>query len=113
MAMGSLINRRNRELTYDDIDLIASTYHNWKAENEDYADVVGFCKSANVEDVQAHDYVLTPGRYIGMPDDEDDFNFEERVTTLTSELQVQMTEGNLLDERIKANLLKVGGNINA
>lgn len=105
--MGSLINRRNRELTDDDIDLIASTYHNWKAENANYADIAGFCKSANVDDVKAFDYVLTPGRYIGLPDDEDDFNFEERVSTLTAELQAQMAEGNLLDERIKANLLKV------
>ena len=105
--MGSLINRRNRELTDEDIELIASTYHNWKAENEKYADIAGLCKSASVDDVKALDYVLTPGRYIGLPDDEDDFNFEERVATLTAELQSQMEEGILLDERIKANLLKV------
>jgi len=105
--MGTLINRRNRELTNDDIELISSTYHNWKTENANYADIAGFCKSTNVDAVKALDYVLTPGRYIGLPDDEDDFNFEERVTTLTAELQSQMEEANLLDERIKANLLKV------
>lgn len=106
--MGTLINRRNRELTGEDIERIASTYHNWKAENADYADIPGFCKSATLDVVRALDYVLTPGRYIGLPDDEDDFNFEERVRTLTSQLAEQMKEGARLDERIKENLSKLG-----
>lgn len=106
--MGMLINRRNRELTGEDIERIASTYHNWKAENADYADIPGFCKSAALDEVRALDYVLTPGRYIGLPDDEDDFNFEERVRTLTSELAEQMRESAQLDERIKENLRKIG-----
>ncbi|MCL2638702.1 MAG: type I restriction-modification system subunit M [Oscillospiraceae bacterium] len=111
--MGTLINRRTRELTngrenpdYNDIGVIADTYRNWKAESG-YEDIPGFCKSALVSEVAALDYVLTPGRYIGLPDDEDDFDFAERVKTLTAELEAQMTESVKLDERIRRNLAKV------
>jgi type I restriction enzyme M protein len=90
----------------DDIQTIAATYHNWKAA-EGYGDVPGFCKSAPVSNVAALDYVLTPGRYIGLPDDEDDFDFAERVRTLTVELEAQMVEALTLDERIRVNLAKV------
>jgi type I restriction enzyme M protein len=107
--MGTLINRRTRELTDADIRTIADTYHNWKAESG-YEDIPGFCKSAPISGdggVAALDYVLTPGRYIGLPDDEDDFDFAERVRTLTAELEAQMAEGAALDERIRQNLAKV------
>ena len=111
--MGKLINRKNRELTNgsenpdeNDIGIIAATYHAWKS-GEGYEDVSGFCRSALVSDVATSDYVLTPGRYIGLPDDEDDFDFTERVQTLTAELEAQMVESVALDERIRANLAKV------
>ncbi|MHC6203635.1 type I restriction-modification system subunit M [Breznakiellaceae bacterium SP9] len=104
--MGILINRRTREFTQDDIKTIAETYHNWKA-GKNYDDMPGFCKSATVSEVAALDYVLTPGRYIGLPDDEDDFDFAERVRTLIADLEAQMTEGARLDKRIRANLAKV------
>ncbi len=106
--MGRLINRRTRELTEEDIRKIADTYHNWKKNDGSYQDVPGFCKSASLDEVRAKDYVLVPGRYVGLPDDEDDFDFEERVKTLTAELRAQMEESAKLDERIKENLAKVG-----
>jgi type I restriction enzyme M protein len=103
---GTLINRRTRKLTESDIRTIAGTYRNWKS-GKGYKDIPGFCKSALVADVAALDYVLTPGRYIGLPDDEDDFDFAERVRMLTAELEAQMKESVVIDKRIRVNLVKV------
>ncbi len=106
--MGTLINRRTRELTDDDIRKIADTYHSWKKDDDSYKDVPGFCKSATLDEVRELDYVLTPGRYVGLPEEDDDFDFEERVRKLTAELKEQMEASAKLDERIKENLEKVG-----
>jgi len=106
--MGTLINRRTRELTDEDIRKIADTYHNWKKDDGSYKDIPGFCKCATLDEVRELDYVLTPGRYVGLPEEEDDFDFEERVKKLTAELKEQMEESVKLDERIKENLKKVG-----
>lgn len=106
--MGTLINRRTRELTDDDIRKIADTYHSWKKDGGFYEDIPGFCKSATLDEVRELDYVLTPGRYVGLPEEEDDFDFEERVQKLTAELKTQMEECTKLDDRIKENLAKVG-----
>jgi type I restriction enzyme M protein len=106
--MGTLINRRTRELTDDDIRKIADTYRNWKKDDGSYKDVPGFCKSATLDEVRELDYVLTPGRYVGLPEEDDDFDFEERVRKLTAELKEQMEASAKLDERIKENLAKVG-----
>lgn len=111
--MGKLISRKTRELTNgsenpdeNDIGVIATTYSAWKY-GEGYEDVPGFCKSATISDVVAMDYVLTPGRYIGLSDDEEDFDFSERVQTLKAELEAQMGEGASLNERIRTNLAKL------
>jgi len=106
--MGTLINRRTRELSQEDIRLIADTYHNWRNNNGEYKDVPGFCKSATIEEVAALDYVLTPGRYVGLPEDEDNFDFEERIKTLSQELKQQMDEARRLDIKIVENLRKIG-----
>ena len=106
--MGTLINRRTRKLTDDDIRKIADTYHSWKKDDGSYKDVPGFCKSATFDEVRELDYVLTPGRYVGLLEEDDDFDFEERVQKLTAELKTQMEECTKLDDRIKENLAKVG-----
>ena len=105
--MGHLINRRTRELSEEDIQKIAGTYHNWRNPDANYEDVKGFCNSATVERVRELDYVLTPGRYVGLPDEEDDFDFNERFTQLQAELKEQMLEEERLNVQILDNLKKV------
>lgn len=102
--LGKLINRRTREFSDDDIKHIADTYHHWLNSREEYQDEPGFCKSAAIDDIRNMDYVLTPGRYIGLPDDEDDFNFAERFTQLTAELEQQMQEEVELNKVIRKHL---------
>ena len=104
---GYLINRRTRELSEDDIQKIAMTYHNWRKDNGDYENVKGFCNSASIERVRELDYVLTPGRYVGLPDDEDDFDFNERFTSLKAEFVTQLKEEEELNALILKNLKKV------
>lgn len=102
--LGHLINRRTKEFTDADIKQVADTYHHWSNETNHYQDIAGFCKSVTVEEVAKLDYVLTPGRYIGLPDEEDDFNFPERFKQLKTELEKQIQEEELLNNRIMKNL---------
>lgn len=110
--LGHLINRRTRELSAEDIDKIAGTYHKWRTAHEfvegaAYEDIAGFCASAPVEKVKALDYVLTPGRYVGLPDDEDDFNFAERFNALKAGLGEQLQEEQKLNAAIIASLNRI------
>lgn len=105
--MGFLINRKTRELSNDDVKKIADTYHNWRNTNGSYEDVKGFCNAASIERVKELDYVLTPGRYVGLPDEEDDFNFNERFTKLKTEFEEQLKEEEKLNALIKENLGKI------
>ncbi|NEO86099.1 MAG: SAM-dependent DNA methyltransferase [Spirulina sp. SIO3F2] len=78
-------------------------------ERAGYQDIKGFCKSATLADIEKHNFVLTPGRYVGIPDEEDDgVPFEEKMGALTAELAVQMKEAQELDKEIKIQLAKVG-----
>jgi type I restriction enzyme M protein len=105
--LGHLINRKTKELSPEDIHQIADTYHQWRNPKGKYKDVAGFCASASIERVKELDYVLTPGRYVGLPDDEDEFDFKERFTALKAEFEAQLKEEAQLNKRITENLKKV------
>ena len=105
--LGHLINRRTREFSKEDIQKIVDAYHNRRNPEGNYEDVKGFCNSASIERVKELDYVLTPGRYVGLPDDEDNFDFNERFTQLKAELKEQMIEEERLNILILENLKKV------
>jgi len=105
--LGHLINRRTKELSHEDITRITDTYHNWRNTDGQYEDIPGFCVAAPVTKVAELDYVLTPGRYVGLADEEDDFNFEERFSALRAELEGQLKEEAELNEIIQLNLIKI------
>jgi type I restriction enzyme M protein len=122
--LGTLIDRVHRELTDTDLDKIASTYHAWRGDRlspsplagegrgesaAPYQDIPGFCKSATTDEIAAHGYVLTPGRYVGAEEVEDDGEpFEEKMPRLVTELHAQFAESARLEEAIKANLKGLG-----
>ncbi len=105
--LGHLINRRTRVLSEKDIDQITDTYHNWRNPDGAYEDVKGFCASAPKKRVAELDYVVTPGRYVGLAEEEDDFDFVERFTSLKKQFEEQLKEEAELNERIKENLSKI------
>ncbi len=109
--MGHLINRRTRELSKEDIQTIADTYHNWRnpegGTHKKYEDIKGFCNAAPIERVKELDYVLTPGRYVGLAEEEDDFDFAERFNNLKAEFEEQLKEEAELNQRILENMAKV------
>jgi type I restriction enzyme M protein len=109
--MGSLIDRTHRELSTEEIAEIARTYHAWRGEKKDgnYEDKPGFCKSATLDDIKSHHYVLTPGRYVGAEAVKDDgIPFEEKMAELSDTLYEQMRESIELDAVIRKNLEILG-----
>jgi type I restriction enzyme M protein len=109
--MGTMVSRKLREMTKDDIQKIASTVESWQ-ENDGYEDEAGFCKSATLEDIKKNDYILTPGRYVGLPEEEDDgIPFEEKMESLTSELSGLFAEGRRLEEEVREQLKGIGWDV--
>lgn len=111
--LGKMITRRNRELSVEDIAQVAKAYHDFKAQNGEYTDVAGFCKVATLDEIKEHDYVLTPGRYVGSEAaEEDDEAFAEKMQRLTAELNEQFVKSHDLEISIKTNLqrLRMGKN---
>ena len=133
--IGSMISRTQKELSAEDITHIADTYHSWRSgacANDElsvmsdesktqhselsthhslaaYKDLPGYCKSATIDEIKKHDYVLTPGRYVGAAALEDDgIPFETKMTELSQTLYAQMKESAKLDEVIHQNLKGLG-----
>jgi len=123
--MGFMKDRVHREFALEDIEKITQTYHAWRATkvappsgldsgreaaaSPVYKDIKGFCKSATLADIEKHSFVLTPGRYVGIPDEEDDgIPFEDKMKELTTTLASQMQKEKELDEQIKTQLAKIG-----
>jgi len=108
--LGTMIDRVHRELTEDDIRRVADTYHAWRGDpalrdDEQYEDIPGFCKTATIEDICKHHHILTPGRYVGAAEVEDDGEpFEEKMARLTAALREQTEQSAKLDQIIWANL---------
>jgi type I restriction enzyme M protein len=106
---GALISRKNKAFTDEDISKISEVYHNWRNIDGKYEDIQGFCKSATLKEVEDNNYVLTPGRYVGTEDIEDDgISFEDKVAEISQNLSEHFKESIELQERIKQNLKKVG-----
>lgn len=106
--LGHMIDRKVRELSDGDIEKIATTYHNWR-KNENYEDILGFCKSATLEEIEENNFVLTPGRYVGTEESDDDgIPFEEKMKTLTSELSEHIKRSEELDKELKKVLGAIG-----
>ncbi|MDD4592716.1 MAG: N-6 DNA methylase, partial [Parabacteroides sp.] len=131
--MGTMVTRKHRELSDEEIKQIYDTYHNWRdsfsnktllvAESaqvyslkeaahpilEGYEDIQGFCKSAHIEEVREHEYILTPGRYVGIEEVEDDGEpFDEKMTRLTTELAEMFAKSHKLEDEIKQRLGAIG-----
>ncbi len=110
--LGTMVDRVHKELTRGDIAKIADTYHAWRGDDQctqTYADIPGFCKAVTTAEIRANGYVLTPGRYMGAEEVEDDGEpFEEKMARLTAALREQMVEGKKLDAAIEANLKELG-----
>ncbi|MDD4249832.1 MAG: N-6 DNA methylase [Methanosarcina sp.] len=105
-------DRTPRELTDEEVRKISDTYHTWRREKVEcrkYEYVPGFCKSASLDEIKKHDYILTPGRYVGFEETEDDDEeFEEKMEKLTTELSEQLRKSEELEKKIKENLTGLG-----
>jgi type I restriction enzyme M protein len=109
--LGTLVDRVHRELTPGDITKIIGAYHAWRGDKDagKYKDVAGVCKGTTKDEIAAHGYVLTPGRYVGAEEVEDDGEpFEEKMARLVTELNSQFAESAKLEKAIKANLKGLG-----
>ncbi|EMC9372963.1 SAM-dependent DNA methyltransferase [Campylobacter lari] len=104
--LGTMINRRNKTLNKDDINQIANTYKAWK-NGTDYKDIKGFCKSTSIDEIRDLSYVLTPGRYVGLADSDDEFDFDTRFNELLTKLKTQIKTEQELSETILKNLEKI------
>jgi type I restriction enzyme M protein len=116
--LGTMVDRTRRELSGDDITKIADTYHAWRGEADaverrgEYEDVAGFCFSAGLDAIKEHGHVLTPGRFVGAEDEEDDgIPFEEKLALLNAKLEDSFIQNDLLEDAIRKGLKKVSPHV--
>lgn len=106
--LGFMKDRVLRDFTQDDLNQVTDTFHNWQM-GENYEDEAGFVKSAEFELLKKHEFVLTPGRYVGVAAEEDNGEpFAEKMARLTVQLKGQFEESDCLEEEIKKNLAGLG-----
>lgn len=109
--LGTMVDRRHRELTAGDIETISDIYHSWRGElkGKRYQDVPGLCKSVTLDLIRKQQWILTPGRYVGVEEEEEDLEvFDEKMKRLTTKLSDQMKQAQELDVEIKEYLERVG-----
>jgi len=109
--LGFMVDRTHRDLAEEEIARIARTYRAWKGEKDSgaYEDAAGFCRTAKLDEIAKHGFVLTPGRYVGTEEAEDDGEpFEEKMERLTGELLTQFEESKRLEAAIRKNLGELG-----
>jgi len=106
--MGTMVSRSLKELTPLDITKVSDTYHNWRNKLGKYEDIKGFCKTAKLEEIMEHDYTLTPGRYTGTAEVEDNIDFDKEMKALSQTLKNSMNEGELLNKEIIKCLKELG-----
>jgi type I restriction enzyme M protein len=109
--MGTMVSRVHRELGEQDIQKIAGAYHAWRGDKDagKYKDEAGFCKTAKTDEIAKHGYALTPGRFVGVEEaEEDDEAFEQKMPRLVTELHAQFAESAKLEQSIKVNLRGLG-----
>ena len=106
--LGYMADRKVRELSEEDIGVIANTYNNWR-KGLAYSDVQGFCKEVSNEELGAQDYILTPGRYVGMTvHAEDNEPYADKVVRLTNDLSAMFEESSLLQKEIISKIELLG-----
>ena len=112
--LGKMISRVQTELTDAVIARIADTVTAWRgqpektAKNEAYADIPGYCRSVKLAEIAEHGHVLTPGRYVGAEEVDDDEAFADKMQKLTEKLGEQMAKGAELDTIIRLKLAELG-----
>ena len=106
--LGTMVTRKHRELSDDEIKLVADTYHKWKYD-QGYVDVQGFCKVSQLDEVRQHEYILTPGRYVGLEEAKVDSEpFDDKMQRLTSELAEMFAKSNHLQDEVRQKLGSIG-----
>ena len=114
--LGYMVDRAERALSEEEIVRIGDTYHAWRGsasaatKGVEYADIPGFCKSATLADIKGADYALTPGRYVGSPEVEDDGEpLDQKIARLRAELLAAFDESARLEKVVREQLERVGG----